>query len=113
MSLEAPVIPTRHDLEPCPNACGDHVLWTVTEHGRPMAVDAHPHEQGNQAVYRDGPGRWRSRSLDGSHARPPDPWEDTYRPHIATCPTRRPVQRALPELALIGGSRTRPRPARR
>ncbi|MFB4294824.1 hypothetical protein ACBI99_44845 [Nonomuraea sp. ATR24] len=108
------MIPNRNDLEPCPADCGAAVLWTVTEHGRRMAVDAEPHELGNQAVYRTGPGTWRSRSLDGADARPPDPWEHRYRPHIATCP-RRHIQQAIPGLPRSGGSppRTRRRPARR
>lgn len=108
------MIPKRHDLEPCPNGCGAAVLVTVTEHGRRMAVDAEPHPQGNQAVYRTGTGTWRSRSLDGADARPPDPWEDTYKPHVATC-TRQVVQRPLPGLAAVISlpPRTRRRPARR
>jgi hypothetical protein len=111
--MEATVIPTRNDLEPCPTDCGVYVLWTVTDHGRRMAVDARPDEQGNQAVYRTGPGTWRSRSLDGADARPPEPHEHTYRPHIATC-SRRHIQQSLPGLAVAGTSpRTRRRPARR
>lgn len=107
------MIPTDHDLEPCPAGCAALVLWTMTEHGRRMAVDAAPDETGNQAVFRDGPGRWRSRSLDGANARPLDPWEHRYRPHIATC-TRRTAQPAIPGLPGGGRPRTRRRaPARR
>lgn len=107
------MIPTAHDLEPCPTGCGTAVLWTVTEHGRRMPVEAEPHEAGNQAVYRTGPGTWRSRSLDGADARPPDPWEHRYRPHIATC-TRRHLQQTLPGLPGSDRPRTRRRaPARR
>ncbi|WP_214327869.1 hypothetical protein [Nonomuraea sediminis] len=102
------MIPTQHDLDPCPAGCGAAVLWTTTEHGRPMAIDPTPDERGNQAVYRDGPGRWRSRSLDGADARPPDPWESTYRPHVATCTNHQ------PPLPGIGGRRrTRHAPPRR
>ncbi|WP_327587066.1 hypothetical protein OHA25_08645 [Nonomuraea sp. NBC_00507] len=107
------MIPTRHELELCPAGCGQLVLMTTTEHGRRMPVDAEPHEIGNQAVYRDAPGRWRSRSLDGADARPLDPWEHRYRPHIATCP-RRTVQQPIPGLPAGGRPRTRRRaPARR
>jgi hypothetical protein len=106
------VIPTRHDLEPCPLGCDAAVLWTTTEHGNQMAVDSTPHQKGNQAVYRDGPGRWRSRSLDGAEARPPEAYEHTYRPHIATC-TRRHIQQPLPGLTAAGTSPRRRRPARR
>ncbi|MEV0586347.1 hypothetical protein [Nonomuraea sp. NPDC050310] len=106
------MIPTRHDLEPCPHGCGEPVLWTMTEHGRRMPVDAQPDELGNQAVTRDGTGRWKSRSLNGRDARPPDPWEHTYRPHVATCTEPPPRQLALP--GLPGRPRTRRRaPARR
>lgn len=100
------MIPTPHDLEPCPAECGELVLWTTTEHGHRMAVDATPDEVGNQAVFRNGPGGWRSRSLDGADARPPDPWEHRYKPHIATCPSRRPVQ---PTLIVLPGGRSRTR----
>ncbi|MFI9558838.1 hypothetical protein [Nonomuraea endophytica] len=107
------MIPSYHDLDPCPTGCGASVLWTMTEHGRRMAVDARPDERGNQAVYRDGAGRWRSRSLDGAEARPADPWEATYRPHVATCPKRGSAQPSLPGLP-AGRPRTRRRaPARR
>jgi hypothetical protein len=109
------MIPTAHDLDPCPNGCDDLVLWTMTEHGRRMAVEARPDEQGNQAVYKDGPGTWRSRALNGTDARRVEPYEHTYKPHIATC-SRRHVQQSLPGLAAAGGTspRTRRRrPARR
>ncbi|WP_219512830.1 hypothetical protein [Nonomuraea ceibae] len=79
----------------------------MTEHGRRMPVDAEPHPDGNQAVYRDGTGRWRSRSLSGRDARPPEHLESTYKPHVAACP-RRVVQQAIPGLPA-----PRPRPRRR
>ncbi|MCK2214261.1 hypothetical protein MF672_010730 [Actinomadura sp. ATCC 31491] len=107
------MIPTPHDLDPCPHGCGELVLWTITEHGRRMAVDAEPHELGNQAVFRTGPGGWRSRSLDGADAPRLAPWEHRYKPHVATCTAPRPAQPAIPGL---GGGRPRPRrraPARR
>lgn len=92
------MIPTEHELEPCPRGCGQPVLWTLTERGRQMAVDGQPHELGNQAVFKDGTGRWRSRSLDGATARRLDPWEHRFKPHVATC-TRPHAQPALPGLA--------------
>lgn len=102
------MIPTPHDLEPCPAGCGELVLWTITEHGRRMAVNTTPDELGNQAVYRAGTGTWRSRSLDGADARPPDPWEHLYKPHIATCPSsQRPAQPTL--VVLPGGRRSHTR----
>ncbi|MFB4285674.1 hypothetical protein ACBJ59_61180 [Nonomuraea sp. MTCD27] len=101
------MIPTPTELEPCPNGCGELVLITMTEHGRRMPVDAQPHPDGNQAVFKDGTGRWRSRSLSGRDARPPEHLESTFMPHVATC-TRRAVQQTLP--GLPGG---RPRTRRR
>ncbi|MFF0867651.1 hypothetical protein ACFYUV_38220 [Nonomuraea sp. NPDC003560] len=107
------MIPTPTELEPCPDRCGALVLWTLTEHGRRMAVDAEPHEKGNQAVFKNGPGGWRSRSLDGAESRALDPWEHRYKPHVATC-TRRTAQQAIPGLPAAGRPRTRRRaPARR
>jgi hypothetical protein len=105
------VIPTPNDLDACPRGCGALVLWTITEHGRRMAVDAEPDDRGNQAVYQNGPGGWRSRSLDGRDARRLDPWEHRYLPHIATC-TRHAVQEALPGLPAVR-PRTRRRAPRR
>ncbi len=37
---EAPMLPTRHDLTDCPNGCGERILWTRTEYGESLAVDA-------------------------------------------------------------------------
>ncbi|HZX37998.1 MAG TPA: hypothetical protein VFF37_06630 [Streptomyces sp.] len=108
--------PNRHDLRPCPTDCGQPVLWTKTEHGERMAVDARPHPDGNQACWKDGLGVWRSRSLDGAGAMPPAPHEHTYKPHIATCTRKQPVQAAIPGLPanVVGiGTAQRRRRARR
>lgn len=106
------MIPTRPELEPCPDGCGELVLITMTEHGRRMPIDATPDPAGNQAVFKDGTGRWRSRSLSGRDARPPEHLESVFKPHVATC-TRRTVQPAIPGLPASGRPRTRRRaPAR-
>lgn len=107
------MIPSPTELEPCPAGCRELVLITMTERGRRMPVDAQPHPDGNQAVYKDSVGRWRSRSLTGADARPPEHLESTYKPHVATC-TCRAVQQPLPGLPGGGRPRTRRRaPARR
>ncbi|MEU8279534.1 hypothetical protein ACFYOK_29540 [Microbispora bryophytorum] len=92
--------PTRHDLRPCPNGCGERVLWTRTEHGERLAVDANPAPDGNQAVMKDGTGRWASRSLDGAGALPPHPIEHRFKPHFRKdgCRALRDVQPELPGL---------------
>ncbi|MEU8196361.1 hypothetical protein AB0C10_21495 [Microbispora amethystogenes] len=92
--------PTRHDLRPCPNNCGERILWTRTQHGERLAVDAAPDPAGNQAVMKDGLGRWTSRSLDGAGALPPHPIEHTYKPHFRKdgCTAMRDVQPELPGL---------------
>lgn len=111
--------PTRHDLTDCPNRCGQKILWTRTEYGERLAVDATPHPDGNQAVMRDGLGRWVSRSLDGAGALAPSTFEHTFKPHFRKtgCPALRDVQPELPGLAHvvgIGAARTpRPRRSRR
>ncbi|MGA5496684.1 hypothetical protein ACPCSP_20215 [Streptomyces cinereoruber] len=75
--------------------CGLDVLWTVTEAGNRLAVDATPNEQGNAAVRRDGTGTYRSRRP--SDELPLMGWERLHMPHVATCePSRRtpaPVRR--------------------
>ncbi|WP_067171147.1 hypothetical protein [Microtetraspora niveoalba] len=92
--------PTRHDLTPCPNGCGERILWTRTEHGERLAVDAQPSADGNQAVMKNGLGRWISRSLDGAGALPPSPYEHTFKPHFrkSGCAKLRPAQPELPGL---------------
>lgn len=71
----------------CPQ-CGSPVLWTVTEAGKRLLVDAEPHPDGNTAVYRDGTGTYRSRRP--SDELPLMGWERLHKPHVATCPGRRP-----------------------
>ncbi|MEV6565937.1 hypothetical protein [Streptomyces kronopolitis] len=76
--------------------CGSAVLWTFTEAGKRLAVDAAPDVDGNTAVYRDGTGTWRSR-------RPTDElpvmgWEKLHRPHVATCAGPRARPGAAPSL---------------
>ncbi len=111
--------PTRHDLAPCPNGCGDPILWTRTEHGERLAVDARPDPRGNQAVMRDGLGRWVSRSLDGAGALPPHPIEHLFKPHFRKtgCKRLRDVQPELPGLiptnVVAIGTRTGRRRSRR
>ncbi|GAA1015840.1 hypothetical protein Aple_010480 [Acrocarpospora pleiomorpha] len=94
------MIPGRHDLTPCPQGCGRQVLWTRTEYGERMAVEARPDPTGNQAVMKDGLGRWVSRSLDGAGALPKHPVEHLFRPHLIKtgCPRLADVQPELPGL---------------
>ncbi|WP_344897925.1 hypothetical protein, partial [Nonomuraea antimicrobica] len=72
----------------CPWGCGELVLMSTTEHGNPMPLQPKPDPTGNQAAYKDGLGRWRSRSLTGRDARRPEHLEETFRPHVADCPNR-------------------------
>lgn len=92
------MMPTRHDLRPCPRGCGEQILWTRTEHGERMAVDAKPATDGNQAVMKDGLGRWNSRSLDGAGALPPRAIEHTYKPHFRKDGCAKLQQAVQPEL---------------
>ncbi|WP_019548535.1 hypothetical protein [Streptomyces sulphureus] len=72
----------------CPQ-CGAAVLWTVTEAGKRLLIDAHPDDDGNTAVYRDGTGTHRSRRP--SVELPLMGWEKLHKPHVATCTGRRPA----------------------
>ncbi|WP_442790444.1 J domain-containing protein [Nonomuraea sp. NBC_01738] len=63
--------------------CGRPIRWTTTEAGRPFAVDADPHPDGNTAIMRDAAGVLRSRRV--SEARPLAGWEQLMMPHAATC----------------------------
>ncbi|MBB2909300.1 hypothetical protein FHS43_000546 [Streptosporangium becharense] len=94
------MIPTENDLEPCP-WCRRAVLVTTTGRGRRLAVDPIPNAAGNAAVWRDGAGTWRSRSLAGREAMPLLSYEDRLMPHVATSPGCRPAPPAsqLPGLA--------------
>jgi hypothetical protein len=78
------VITGPRELRHC-HVCGKAILWTVTRHGRAMAVDARPDDKGNQACYRTAPRTWQSRSLDATDAQPLQPYEHRYVPHVATC----------------------------
>lgn len=89
------MIPSKRELTPC-NHCGRAVLWTITQAGQRMAVNAKPDDLGNQACYRIGPRAWRSRSLDAAGALPPAAWEHRYLPHVATCKPRTKAPAVLP-----------------
>ncbi|MFE5675079.1 hypothetical protein ACFQ7B_07685 [Streptomyces erythrochromogenes] len=72
-----------HDVASC-GSCAAAIRWTVTVAGRRLAVNADPNTLGNVAVYRDGVGTLRSRSLSADR---PDveTYERRYMPHVATC----------------------------
>ncbi|MFE0766115.1 hypothetical protein [Streptomyces smyrnaeus] len=73
----------------CPQ-CGRAVLWTVTEAGKRLLVDADPDPDGNTAVYQDGTGTYRSRRPSADL--PVMGWERLHKPHVATCtPATRPA----------------------
>lgn len=107
------MIPSEHDLEACPYGCRRTVLVTWTERGRRLAVDPAPDPAGNVAVYRDGTGRWKSRSLSGRDAMQVLAHERIFMPHVATSPSCHPAPPAatLPGLATFA-TRTRTRTAR-
>ncbi len=96
------MIPSSHDLEPCPHGCGAEVLITITEHGRRLPVNRFPDPEGNQAVWCTGTGTWRSRALNGRDAMRLLTYEDLFMPHVATSPacTTRPRQTPLPGLGI-------------
>ncbi len=101
--------PLPHELRPCGD-CGAAVLITVTRHGRHMPVNPQPDDTGNQACYRAGVQVWHSRSLDGADARPLDPWEHSYVPHVATCTGHQPpLPLHLPNVVPIDLKRRRRR----
>jgi len=79
--------------------CGGAVLWTVTEAGKRLAVNARPDPAGNTAAYRDGTGTWRSRRP--SEELPLTGWERLYTPHVATCRTQRPEPEMTRRLGVI------------
>lgn len=100
------MIPAPSELRHCTD-CGQPILWTTTQAQKRMAVDPHPDDRGNQACYRISHRSWLSRSLDAAGAPPPTRWEHRYKPHIATCAKRRPVQPELPGLEPAGATVTR------
>ncbi|WP_433444595.1 hypothetical protein [Nonomuraea sp. CA-141351] len=74
--------PTRHELSRCDD-CKKPILWTITEAGRPFAVDPKPNPDGNTVCIRDGLGVWRSRRPTAD--RPKALFEQVFYPHVATC----------------------------
>ncbi|GAB3117940.1 hypothetical protein GCM10027160_29270 [Streptomyces calidiresistens] len=82
-------MPIPHDATPC-SSCDRLVLWTTTEAGRLLAVDAEPNRAaGNTAIYRDGTGRLRSRALTKDRPNREN-YEELHIPHVANCPAPRP-----------------------
>lgn len=53
--------------EPC-RSCSAQVIWTETERGKAMPVDAEPAPGGNLALWLDGKGDVRSRVVGPKHA---------------------------------------------
>ncbi|MEU5863549.1 hypothetical protein ABZ815_20430 [Nonomuraea sp. NPDC047529] len=80
--------PTRHELSRC-DVCEQPVLWTITEAGRPFAVDPKPNLDGNTVAIRDGLGVWRSRRPPAD--RPKALFEQVFYPHVASCTKGVPV----------------------
>jgi hypothetical protein len=94
-------MPSARDLAAC-TTCAAAIVWTVTEAGRRMAVNAAADDQGNQAVHKDVQGILRSRALNGTGAVELRPHEWRAMPHAATCTRPRPP-----------APRQAPRPVRR
>lgn len=63
--------------------CGRPLLWARTVNNKPIPLDQAPDPEGNQAVYRDGTGGWRTRQL--RQGEEPFGYERRYMPHAATC----------------------------
>jgi hypothetical protein len=104
--------PTRHELARCDD-CTQPILWTITEAGRPFAVDPKPNPDGNTACIRDGLGVWRSRRP--STERPQALFEQIFYPHVASCTKGVPEQ--LPDNVIRldlrrKARKNRPRPSR-
>ena len=59
--------------------CREPVIYTRTEAGRTLAVDAEPTDRGNTAVHRNGLGAWLSRRPTGEL--PLSGFERLYMPH--------------------------------
>lgn len=78
---------SKADLRPC-RRCGGTVRWTLSEAGKPFAVDPEPNSAGNTAIMRDVTGRLRSRRVSAD--RPLVPGERLMMPHAATCTPQAP-----------------------
>jgi hypothetical protein len=86
--------PSEADVERC-ERCNARVLWTITAAGNRMAVDPKPADDGNQAVYQDGAGTYKSRGI--SKDRPSlEGAEWRAKPHVATCANPAPRQPRRP-----------------
>ncbi|OII63795.1 hypothetical protein BJP40_02635 [Streptomyces sp. CC53] len=84
-------MPSDHGVQRC-ERCGARVRRTATAAGRRLLVDADPAPTGNTAVYTDGTGRLRSRSLTAD--RPTlEHLEWRAMPHPATCKAPEPRPR--------------------
>ena len=65
-------------------ACKAPMIWTVTERGKNMPVDADPVEDGTFGLFTDGD---EVSAIFVNKAREREDWDgDLYKPHWATCP---------------------------
>lgn len=90
-------MPSTSDIRTC-GTCLAPIVWTLTDAGKKMPVDAEEDPAGNQAVYKDDTGTIRSRALNGAASIELRPHEWRARPHFASCaapPLRAP--RAAPQ----------------
>ena len=80
---------SRTDLAQCRmRGCGMAIMWTTTERGKMLAVNADPARDGNTAVWKDAFGVLRSRLV--TKARPRVGLEKLMKPHATSCFARQP-----------------------
>ena len=82
------------EVQRCPRACGEVVLWVLTHGGHRRAVNPTPHPSGTVAVETLPDGTIRGRMLPGDELPAQGP---AYQLHDRTCPVtaRGPVARCV------------------
>lgn len=85
---------SRHRRAPACRACGQPVIFALTESGARQPLDPDPNPDGNVLAFQDALGAWRVRSLASVEPASRHPLEKPYMPHFATC--KGPAQQELP-----------------
>ena len=82
------------EVQRCPRACGQVVLWVLTHGGHRRACDPDPHPAGTVTVETLADGTVRGRMLPGDEL---PAFVPAYRLHDRTCPVtaRGPVDRCV------------------
>lgn len=78
-------------------ACLNPVIWARTERNKWLPLDPKPNPKGNQAVWCDSDGTWKTRQIT-ENSEPQWGFEVLHMPHVASCEKQRPKATVPPQL---------------